>query len=114
MRIPFAASAFVLMALCFAAGAQEAASPPVEKKTVTGTKDPLTLTTCVREDAPTGSRLGARKTCHTGAEWQTIRANAALDVQTLQERQAYLSQLQAQAGGADQIVARKKIPTARR
>ncbi|HWX90598.1 MAG TPA: hypothetical protein VNY75_09850 [Rhizomicrobium sp.] len=41
---------------------------------------------CIHQDAPTGSRLGAKKVCHTNAEWRTIHANAEQDMLRLQDR----------------------------
>jgi hypothetical protein len=41
---------------------------------------------CVHQDAPTGSRIGAKKICHTNAEWKNIHANAEQDMHYLQDR----------------------------
>jgi hypothetical protein len=41
---------------------------------------------CVHQDAPTGSRLGAKKVCHTNAEWRTIHANAEQYMLHMQDR----------------------------
>ncbi len=54
---------------------------PTESTTVTETK-----LTCIHQDAPTGSRIGGKKVCHTEAQWREIRAQAALDMQNLQTR----------------------------
>jgi len=59
----------------------------VEKKEVTGTApDPLMVVSCIQSDPPTGSRLGAHKTCHTQQQWNTIRANSALQMMDMQTR----------------------------
>ena len=54
---------------------------PTESATVTDT-----ALSCVHQDSPTGSRLGAKKVCHTQAQWREIRAESALDLQNLQTR----------------------------
>ena len=53
----------------------------------------------MHQDAPTGSRMGGKKVCHTASEWATIRANSQTDLQTLQDRQAFGAQLSAQGMG---------------
>jgi hypothetical protein len=59
----------------------------VERKEVTGAKpDPLLVVSCIQSDPPTGSRLGAHKTCHTQAQWNSIRANSAQDLMDMQTR----------------------------
>lgn len=77
--------------------AQEAAppAPPVEHATVTGDAAEI----CVHGDAPTGSRFGARKICHSAAEWRTIHANAQASMQYLQDRQDNLVEQNALANG---------------
>lgn len=42
---------------------------------------------CVASDPPTGSRLGAHRTCHTQAEWDRIRADSAMTMQDLTNRE---------------------------
>ncbi len=86
---------FGLMVTAGVALAQDAPAPPVEKKTVTSVKaDPIS---CVHSDAPTGSRMGATKVCHTRSEWQTIHANAQYDMQRLSDHADIGGQLAAQA-----------------
>jgi hypothetical protein len=78
----FVLAATGVLAVAGSAGAQPAApSPDVESATVTENR-----ILCVHQDAPTGSRLGAKKICHTNAEWKTIHANADQDMRYLQER----------------------------
>ena len=86
MRFSHIAPVMALVALCGAAAAQEAA--PVENKTVIENKNPTQKISCVHQDAPTGSRMGGKKVCHTEAEWATIRANSQDTFTTLQDRQA--------------------------
>lgn len=62
-----------------AAPAQTAVNPMVpETQEVTGkAPNPLEKISCIASDPPTGSRLGAHKTCHTQAQWNNIHANSA-------------------------------------
>lgn len=76
----FALAVIGVLAAAGSAAAQPAA-PDVESATVTENR-----ILCVHQDAPTGSRLGAKKVCHTNAEWRTIHANADQDMRTLQDR----------------------------
>lgn len=83
LLLPLATAA--LLALVPAALAQTAATAPaapVEHATVTGESDMV----CVHNDAPTGSHFGAKKICHTAAQWRTIRANAQASMQYMQDR----------------------------
>jgi hypothetical protein len=43
---------------------------------------------CVLGDPPTGSRMGAKKICHTNAEWRTIHSNSQQLMNTFQDRSA--------------------------
>jgi hypothetical protein len=43
--------------------------------------------TCVMSDPATGSRLGAHRTCHTQVEWDRIRADSALLLQDMANRE---------------------------
>jgi hypothetical protein len=54
---------------------------------------------CVHQDAPTGSRIGAKKICHTNAEWKTIHANAEQDMHYLQDRHDNMQEGAALAAG---------------
>jgi len=54
---------------------------------------------CVHQDAPTGSRIGAKNVCHTIAEWRDIRANAEQDMLYMQERYDNAQQGKANAAG---------------
>lgn len=47
--------------------------------------DPQDKVTCRRE-APIGSLIPSKKTCHTRREWETLSANARRDVETLRDR----------------------------
>jgi hypothetical protein len=42
---------------------------------------------CVVSEPTTGSRLGAHRTCHTQAEWDRIRADSAMTMQDLTNRE---------------------------
>jgi hypothetical protein len=42
---------------------------------------------CVTSEPTTGSRLGAHRTCHTQAEWDRIRADSAMTMQDLTNRE---------------------------
>ncbi|MCT8003691.1 hypothetical protein NZL82_17605 [Sphingomonas sanguinis] len=53
------------------AGQQAESTPPAPK--------PKEKRIC-RSEAPTGSRLGGRKVCHTREEWDMIAADARKDV----------------------------------
>jgi hypothetical protein len=75
----FTIAASVLLAVAGGAIAQPAASD----ESVTVSENRIM---CVHQDAPTGSRMGAKKICHTNAEWRTIHANAEQDMHYLQDR----------------------------
>jgi hypothetical protein len=88
----------VLLALAPTAIAQTAATTPgapVEHATVNGDADVV----CVHDEAPTGSRFGAKKTCHTAAEWRTIHANAQASMQYMQDRHDNMVEGRALAAG---------------
>lgn len=74
--------------------AQTAPAAAPEGVTVTDTR-----ITCIRQDAPTGSRIGGKKVCHTEAEWKQIHANAQLDMMNLQDRMSNSFQGAANAAG---------------
>lgn len=76
----FVLAATGMLAVAGSAGAQPAA-PDVESATVTENR-----ILCVHQDAPTGSRIGAKKICHTNADWKNIHANAEQDMRYLQDR----------------------------
>lgn len=76
----FVLAATGMLAVAVSASAQPAA-PDVESATVTENR-----ILCVHQDAPTGSRLGAKKVCHTNAEWRTIHANTEQDMLRMQDR----------------------------
>jgi hypothetical protein len=42
---------------------------------------------CVASEPTTGSRLGAHRTCHTQTEWNRIRADSAMTMQDLTNRE---------------------------
>jgi hypothetical protein len=42
---------------------------------------------CVASEPTTGSRLGAHRTCHTQAEWDRMRADSAMTMQDLTNRE---------------------------
>ena len=42
---------------------------------------------CVASEPTTGSRLGAHRTCHTQAEWDRIRADSAMTMQDMTNRE---------------------------
>jgi hypothetical protein len=112
MRIPVTAAILVFLAAPNAMAQNGAANPPatpdavaaspvtpsasptspvapgsVERKEVTGAApDPLMVVSCIQSDPPTGSRLGAHKTCHTQQQWNTIRANSAQVLMDMQNR----------------------------
>ena len=61
--------------------AQSTAADPAK----VGNVDPQDKVTCRRE-APIGSLIPSKKTCHTRREWETLNANARRDVETLRDR----------------------------
>jgi len=61
-----------------------AAEPAKPDETVTVDANKIT---CVVSDPPTGSRLGAHRTCHTQAEWDRLRADSAMTMQDLTNRE---------------------------
>jgi len=72
-------------ALAVAAGpANVAAAPANPRESVTVDANRVT---CVISDPATGSRLGAHRTCHTQAEWDRIRADNALLLQDMANRE---------------------------
>src|ERR1700722_13729001 len=83
-------TALVLLSSTSLALAQDAASgaPSAghETKEVDAPKVQPAPMLCVHTDPPTGSRLGAQKTCHTEAEWRTIHANSNEVMQEFQDR----------------------------
>jgi hypothetical protein len=85
----FTVAASVLLAVAGSAMAQPAAPAPVapapaaSDESVTVSENRIM---CVHQDAPTGSRLGAKKICHTNAQWRTIHANAEQDMLYMQDR----------------------------
>lgn len=70
-------------------------SPPVEGATVTGEGEVI----CQHNDAPTGSHFGAKKVCHTAAEWRTIHANAQDSMRYMQDRHDNMVEGRALAAG---------------
>lgn len=88
-----------LLAFVPAALAQTTADvpAPVEHATVTGQSDNVV---CVHSEPPTGSRFGAKKVCHTTAEWRNIHANAQDSMHYLQDRQDNMVEGAALAAGA--------------
>ncbi len=90
----FLAIAAGIFAMGASAMAQQAAPPGVESTTVTENR-----VLCVHQDAPTGSRIGAKNVCHTMAEWRTIHANADQDMRMLQEHHDLGMQGSASAAG---------------
>ena len=66
-----------------AAPAAAAAAPAKIDETVTVDANKIT---CVMGEPTTGSRLGAHRTCHTQAEWDRIRADSALIMQDMTNR----------------------------
>lgn len=67
-----------------ATAATAAAAPPKSDESVTVDANRIS---CIVSDPPTGSRLGAHRTCHTQAEWDRIRADSALTMQDLTNRE---------------------------
>ena len=65
-----------------AAPAAAASSKPDESVTVDANR-----ITCVMSEPTTGSRLGAHRTCHTQAEWDRIRADSAMTMQDMANRE---------------------------
>ena len=61
--------------------AQSTAAVPAKVASV----DPQDKVTCRRE-APIGSLIPSKKTCHTRREWETLNANGRRDVETLRDR----------------------------
>ena len=85
--------------LAVAGGAMEQPAAPAQApsdESVTVTENRIM---CVHQDAPTGSRLGAKKICHTNAEWKTIHANAEQDMHYLQDRYDNMQEGAALAAG---------------
>jgi len=73
-----------LLVVAGAAMAQPVApAPAASDESVTVSENRIM---CVHQDAPTGSRLGAKKICHTNAQWRTIHANAEQDMLHMQDR----------------------------
>ncbi|HVW75067.1 MAG TPA: hypothetical protein VHC39_15630 [Rhizomicrobium sp.] len=96
LAMPLAAG--VLLASGTIALAQTAAAPkapPVENTTVTGEGEVV----CVHNEAPTGSRFGAKKVCHTAAEWRVIHANAQDSIRYMQDRHDNMVEGRALAAG---------------
>jgi hypothetical protein len=91
----------LICAMVLAAGAamaQEAAAPPVENTTVTGTKPEPLL--CIRSDPPTGSHMGAKKICHTRVEWQQTHLSTAQGLRNMEDdEQVKAQQALAAEGG---------------
>jgi hypothetical protein len=67
-----------------AASANTAATPAKPDESVTVDANRIS---CVVSDPPTGSRLGAHRTCHTQGEWDRIRADSAMTMQDLTNRE---------------------------
>ena len=67
-----------------AASANSAAAPAKADESVTVDANRIS---CVVSDPPTGSRLGAHRTCHSQAEWERIRADSAMTMQDLTNRE---------------------------
>ena len=67
-----------------AASANSAAAPAKPDESVTVDANRIS---CVVSDPPTGSRLGAHRTCHAQAEWDRIRADSAMTMQDLTNRE---------------------------
>jgi hypothetical protein len=83
MRFSTLAAVAALASFCGAASAQDTGGAP---STIVNGNDEKVI--CVHADAPTGSRMGARKICHTNAEWRTIHANSQQLINTFQDRSA--------------------------
>jgi hypothetical protein len=67
-----------------ATAATVAAAPAKNNESVTVDANRIT---CVAGEPTTGSRLGAHRTCHTQAEWDRIRADSAMTMQDLTNRE---------------------------
>jgi hypothetical protein len=78
------ANAMTAPANATVASANTAATPAKPDESVTVDANRIS---CVVSDPPTGSRLGAHRTCHTQAEWDRIRADSALTMQDLTNRE---------------------------
>ncbi len=84
MRVAvFAAMAVLGLAFGSAVRAQDDGAAP---STIVNGNDNKIV--CIHTDAPTGSRMGAKKICHTNAEWRTIHANSQELVNALADRSA--------------------------
>jgi hypothetical protein len=66
------------------ASANAAATPAKSDESVTVDANRIS---CVASEPTTGSRLGAHRTCHTQAEWDRIRADSAMTMQDLTNRE---------------------------
>ena len=84
MRISIIA-AVAAMALSGAAMAQDQGGAPSLLPIDSGTDSKIV---CIHADPPTGSRMGAKKICHTNAEWRTIHTNSQQLLNTFQDRSA--------------------------
>jgi hypothetical protein len=71
------------LTICGAAMAQDTGGAP---STIVNGNDEKIV--CIHADPPTGSRMGAKKICHTNAEWRTIHANGQQLMNTFQDRSA--------------------------
>jgi predicted RNA methylase len=78
------ANAMAAPASATVASASSAAAPTKADESVTVDANRIS---CVVSDPPTGSRLGAHRTCHSQAEWDRIRADSALTMQDLTNRE---------------------------
>jgi hypothetical protein len=78
------ANAMAAPASATVASANAAATPAKSDESVTVDANRIS---CVASEPTTGSRLGAHRTCHTQAEWDRIRADSALTMQDLTNRE---------------------------
>jgi hypothetical protein len=76
------ANAAAAPANAMTASVNTAAVKPNESVTVDANR-----ISCVAGEPTTGSRLGAHRICHTQAEWDRIRADSALTMQDLTNRE---------------------------
>ena len=74
----------VTPANAMAASANTAATPAKPDESVTVDANRIS---CIVSDPPTGSRLGAHRTCHSQAEWDRIRADSAMTMQDMTNRE---------------------------
>ena len=81
------------LTICGAALAQDSGGAP---STIVNGNDEKMI--CIHSDPPTGSRMGAKKICHTNAEWKTIHANSQQLMNTLDDRANFGAQMTAAAG----------------